>query len=142
MNSLVSPAAADIDGMGHVNNSVYLRWVERAVHDHWRAMAQPSEFAAILWVAARHEVDYRRPALLGDQLNIDVRLDSVRRARAWYETIISRDGVTLVEAKSCWLSLDAETRTLIPIPRETDPHTRRKRHPIGSPRFCHNLLTC
>jgi acyl-CoA thioester hydrolase len=39
-------AAADIDRMGHVNNSIYLRWVEEAVHAHWAALATPTEFAA------------------------------------------------------------------------------------------------
>lgn len=104
--------------MGHVNNSVYLRWIEMAVHDDWQRRATPSEFASFLWVAVRHEIDYRRPAFLGDTLQISVRLDEVRRARAWYETTISRNDEMLVEGRSCWCCLDAESRRLTVIPRD------------------------
>ena len=115
----VTSAACDIDRMGHVNNSVYLRWIEQAVHDDWEALATPDEFASLLWVAVRHEIDYRRPAFLGDVLAIKVRLDQVRRARAWYETVILRGDQLIVEARSCWCCIDAESRRLTVIPRET-----------------------
>ena len=115
----ITPAACDIDRMGHVNNSVYLRWIEQAVHDDWEGLAMPSEFASLLWVAVRHEVDYRRPAFLGDVLEISVRLDEVRRARAWYDAVIHREGEILVQARSCWCCIEAESRRLTMIPRDT-----------------------
>ena len=119
LTCLLTPAACDIDRMGHVNNSVYLRWIEQAVHEDWEERATPSEFARLLWVAVRHEVDYRSPAFQGDALEIAVRLDEVRRARAWYETTIRRDGELLVQARSCWCCIDAESRRLTVIPRDT-----------------------
>jgi acyl-CoA thioester hydrolase len=110
--------AADIDRMDHVNNSVYLRWVEEAVHTHWAALATPDEFAAYRWLAVRHEIDYRRPALVGDQLQVETRITAIRRVRAWYETIIRRDDVQLVEARSCWCCVDAATHALTVIPAD------------------------
>ena len=115
----VSVAEADIDRMGHVNNSVYLRWIEEAVHAHWAALATPAEFAAFLWLAVRHEIDYRRPAHLGDLLSVETRIVEVRRVRAWYETVVRRESVPLVEARSCWCCIDAATHSLIPIPADT-----------------------
>lgn len=112
-------AAADIDRMGHVNNSVYLRWIEEAVHAHWSALATPEEFAAYLWLAVRHEIDYRLPAFADDLLRVETRIVEVRRVRAWYETLIARDETTLVEARSCWCCIDAENQRLIPIPADT-----------------------
>lgn len=111
--------AADIDHMGHVNNAVYLRWIEEATHAHWSSLATPSEFAEFLWIAVRHEIDYRRPAHAGDVLQLTTRITGIRRVRAWYDTMISRNGVTLVEARSCWCCIDAGTRGLIPIPAAT-----------------------
>lgn len=111
-------AAADIDHMGHVNNSVYLRWIEIAVRAHWAHFATPAEQAAFLWIAVRHELDYRRPAFADERLTVTVRITEVRRARAWYDTIVSRDGETLVEVRSCWCCVDADTRRLTVIPRE------------------------
>ena len=111
--------ADDIDRQGHVNNSVYLRWVEEAVHSHWAALATPAEFAAYDWLAVRHEIDYRRPAHVGDRLRVRSRLVAIRGVRAWYQTWVIHDDKPLVEAKSCWCCVDARPRTLIPIPAET-----------------------
>ena len=117
MNSLlIDVRDADIDQFGHVNNSVYLRWIEQVVHDHWRQIAPPEEFSALRWVAVRHEIDYRRPAFAGDRLQALTRLSSVKRARAWYRTSILRDDVTLAEALSCWCCIDAATQSLTVVP--------------------------
>ena len=42
---------ADIDHMGHVNNAVYLKWVQDAVVDYWSSVAPPGAVAAHLWVS-------------------------------------------------------------------------------------------
>ncbi len=121
MNSFSLPVrvkVSDIDRMGHVNNSIYLSWIEEAVHSHWEALATPSEFAAYQWVAVRHEVDYRRPALEGDQVWIDTRIDRIRRVRAWYETIVRRETTCLAEARSCWVCISTDTGALTVIPQE------------------------
>ncbi len=52
--------AADIEEMDHVNNTVYLRWVQDAATAHWRSIASDEEFQSIQWVVLRHEIDYRR----------------------------------------------------------------------------------
>src|SRR5579871_932656 len=61
-------AEADIDGMGHVNNIVYLRWVQEAATAHWYSVVTEQQRADYAWVVVRHEIDYLRPALLGDTL--------------------------------------------------------------------------
>ena len=55
---------SDIDMMGHVNNVVFLRWVQEAATAHWFAAASPADQEALLWVVLRHEIDYKHPALL------------------------------------------------------------------------------
>jgi acyl-CoA thioester hydrolase len=115
---LITPAPSDIDAMQHVNHSVYLRWIEEAVVAHWRSAATPEEIAAFQWIALRHEIDFRGSAFEGDSLIATTRLVEVRRARAWYETVIARDGVTLVEARSCWGCIDAASGRLTAVPPE------------------------
>ena len=117
--TIIEVADADIDRLGHANNSVYLRWIEQGVHGQWLANATPAECAAIEWIAVRHEIDYRRPALLGDRLSVEVRVESVRRARAWYRTVITRDTEVIAEALSCWCAIDPQTHRLTVIPDET-----------------------
>ncbi|MCH7629817.1 MULTISPECIES: acyl-CoA thioesterase [Novosphingobium] len=100
---------ADIDFMGHVNNASYLRWVQDAVVDHWRALAPADAVAAHLWVALKHEITYRRPTFLNDAPIAHVLLEKVQGARAFYETVIKRGEEVLAEVKSSWCCLDAAT---------------------------------
>ncbi|WP_174280165.1 acyl-CoA thioesterase [Sphingomonas bacterium] len=100
---------ADIDFMGHVNNARYLGWVQDAVLSHWRGLAPPDAVAAHLWVALKHEITYRKPTFLGDDVIATVLLERVQGARAFFDTVIRRGDEVLAEIKSSWCSLDAET---------------------------------
>jgi acyl-CoA thioester hydrolase len=102
--------AADIDFMGHVNNARYLTWVQDAVIAHWRDVAPAEAVARHLWVALKHEITYLRPTFLGDSVVAQVVLEKVQGARAFYQTLISRGEEVLVEVKSSWCCLDAETK--------------------------------
>ena len=98
-----------IDFMGHVNNASYLKWVQDAVLSHWQRFAPAEAVAAHLWVALKHEITYRRPTFLDDEVIATVLLEKVQGARAFYETIIKRGEEVLAEVKSSWCCLDAET---------------------------------
>lgn len=58
----------DIDQLGHVNNVVYLRWVQDVAVAHWRSLTTPEQQDALIWVVVRHEIDYKHPARLGDSI--------------------------------------------------------------------------
>lgn len=80
---------ADIDFMGHVNNASYLKWVQAAVLNHWQRLAPADAVRNHLWVALKHEITYRRPAFLDDEVVAAVLLENVQGARAFYQTIIN-----------------------------------------------------
>nr|WP_281396819.1 thioesterase family protein [Sphingomonas aerophila] len=100
---------ADIDFMGHVNNASYLKWVQDAVISHWQRLAPAEAVAQHLWVALKHEITYRKPTFLGDDVVATVLLEKVQGARAFYETVIRRGEDVLAEVKSSWCCLDAAT---------------------------------
>jgi acyl-CoA thioester hydrolase len=100
---------ADIDFMGHVNNANYLNWVQDAVLAHWQKIAPPQAVAAHLWVALKHEITYRKPAFLDDNVIASVVVEKVQGASAFYDTIIKRGEEVLAEVKSRWCCIDAET---------------------------------
>lgn len=108
----------DIDFMGHVNNASYLKWVQAAVLDHWRALAPTEAVAQKMWVALKHEITYRKPAFLEDDVIATVLLERVQGARAFYETIIRRGEEVLAEVKSSWCCVDAETLRPARLTRE------------------------
>nr|WP_313442405.1 thioesterase family protein [Novosphingobium sp.] len=106
----------DIDFMGHVNNSIYLKWVQLAVIDHWQRVASPDAIATYLWIALRHEITYRKPAILSDRLTANVVLQQVRRESAFYETAIRRGSDVIAEVKSRWCCIDAVSRCPVRVP--------------------------
>src|SRR3954469_8855099 len=98
---------ADIDHMGHVNNAVYLKWVQDAVVDYWRSVAPPEAVACHLWVALKHEITYLRPTFLQDNVVAEVIAERVEGARAFFSPVLKRGGEVLTEVRSCWCCLDA-----------------------------------
>lgn len=100
----------DIDHMGHVNNSVYLRWVQDAVVDYWQSVAPREAIAQHLWVALKHEITYLRPTFLDDIVVAEVIAQRVQGARAMFSTIVRRGEDVLAEINSSWCCLDAVTK--------------------------------
>ena len=102
--------AADIDFMGHVNNATYLKWVQDAVVSHWQRFAPSEAIATHAWVALKHEITYRKPTFLDDEVIATVLLEKVQGARAFYETVIKRGEDVLAEVTSSWCCLNVETK--------------------------------
>lgn len=101
----------DIDGLGHVNNTVYLRWVQDAATAHWQALASPEDQAAIAWVVLRHEIDYKAPALAGDEVLLRTWVGKATRLTFERHTEIRRqcDGQLLSQARTLWCPISAST---------------------------------
>lgn len=99
----------DIDHMGHVNNSVYLKWVQEAVVRYWEKVAPSDAVAKHLWVALKHEIEFRRPTFLEDVVVADVIAEQVKGAKALFTTVIRRGDMVLAEVKSTWCCLDASS---------------------------------
>jgi acyl-CoA thioester hydrolase len=99
----------DIDFMGHVNNARYLNWVQDAVLAHWNKLAPADDVASKAWVALKHEITYRKPAFLDDDVIAQTVLESFNGARAFYHTFIKRGEDVLAEVKSSWCCIDAKT---------------------------------
>jgi acyl-CoA thioester hydrolase len=108
----------DIDHMGHVNNAVYLTWVQDAVIDYWRSVAPPDAVARHLWVALKHEITYLKPTFVQDIVVAEVIAEKVEGARAFFSTVVRRGEEVLSEIKSCWCCLDASTQRPSRLARE------------------------
>ena len=121
----------DIDFMGHVNNARYLGWVQDAVLAHWNKLAPPQAVADRAWVALKHEITYRKPAFLEDDVIARTVLEKVRGARAFYNTVIERGGEVLAEVQSSWCCIDAETLRPARIGEEVARHFFGPKEPAG-----------
>jgi acyl-CoA thioester hydrolase len=100
--------ADDIDELGHVNNAVWVRWVQDTSTSHWYARASEAEQAATFWVVVRHEIDYRRPLLEGESVTAFTWVAEEARGATFDRHIrfIGDDGTLHVSAKTTWAMLD------------------------------------
>ena len=108
---LVSVLPGDIDGQNHVNNTVYLRWVQEIAIAHWRALAPPEAQAVVSWVVLRHEIDYKAAAVLGDDIEVSTWVGKATRAtfERFTEIHRKRDGQLLSNARTLWCPVNPET---------------------------------
>jgi acyl-CoA thioester hydrolase len=111
---------ADIDALGHVNNVVYLRWVQDIAVAHWKAAACAADQAKLRWIVVRHEIDYKQPARFGDGILARTWVGAATRVRFERHTELLRagDGVLLAKALTVWCPIDAVTGKLVSVSPE------------------------
>src|SRR5215208_1151924 len=115
----VSVMPGDIDGQNHVNNAVYLRWVQEVATAHWQAIASSEAQEGIGWVVLRHEIDYRTPACLGDEVVLRSRVGKATRLTFERFTEIRRsDGQVLSTARTLWCPINTLTGRPARVPAE------------------------
>jgi acyl-CoA thioester hydrolase len=107
----ITVSAKDIDNLNHVNNVVYLQWVQDVASAHWDTVATDELKNKYSWVVLRHEIDYRNPAYLGDQLLVKTWVSSCEGVRSvrHVEFYQASSGVLVSETKTTWCLLDAQT---------------------------------
>jgi acyl-CoA thioester hydrolase len=108
---IVPVLPGDIDEQNHVNNTVYLRWVQDVATAHWRAVASPEAQKAIAWVVLRHEIDYKAPATLGDEMVLLTWVGKATRLtfERFTEIQRNRDGRLLSEARTLWCPINVQS---------------------------------
>jgi acyl-CoA thioester hydrolase len=118
----------DIDGQGHVNNVVYLRWMQEAATAHWESAAPAELRTRVSWVVTRHEVDYKAPAFVGERLVARTWVGEPSGA-TWERFIEIRreaDDRLLARGRSVYAALDSGTGR----PKRVDAELRK---PLENP---------
>jgi acyl-CoA thioester hydrolase len=116
----VSVLPGDIDEQNHVNNTVYLRWVQDVATAHWQAVASREAKESIGWVVLRHEIDYKAPAALGDRIVLRTWVGKATRLTFERFTEIRRnsDGQLLSKARTLWCPINTQTARPTRVPAE------------------------
>ncbi len=106
----IEPRAEDIDELGHVNNAVYVRWIQDMATSHWRAVARAEDVDRYVWVVTRHEIDYRRATKLGETLTARTWVGEPQGARFdRFVEITGPDGTLRVSARTVWALVELST---------------------------------
>jgi acyl-CoA thioester hydrolase len=114
---------ADIDSLGHASNIAYVRWIQDAAVGHSSALgldlAAYQRLGAV-FVVARHEIDYLRPALRGDVVEARTWISSVMAAKCIRATELVRvsDGAPLARSQTAWGYVEVASGRPRRIPEE------------------------
>lgn len=114
----IIPTAADIDELGHVNNAVWVRWIQDVATAHWMAVATPDQIAAYIWVVVRHEIDYGGNVKEGEAVTAHTWIsDPPKGARFDRNMEFSNDaGKIVVKSKTTWALIDRLTGRIARVP--------------------------
>jgi acyl-CoA thioester hydrolase len=101
--------AEDLDELNHVNNVVYVRWVQEAAAAHWNSLATDEIRKKYFWVVLRHEIDYKSPALLSDEIIALTWVEDYDGARSNRRVQLLRkyDRKLLAESKTNWCLMNS-----------------------------------
>ena len=115
---VVPPAAIDVNG--HVNNVVFVQWMQDVATRHFNAMgcAEAMRHAAAIWVVRAHTIEYRAPAFVDDRIQVSTWVVNVSRVRSLrrYQFMRMSDGKVLVCGETDWVLVNAATGRPCSIP--------------------------
>ena len=66
----ITVSSKDIDTLKHVNNLVYVKWMDKIAIEHWAFLTKDNPLPQYVWVVTRHEIDYLKQATLGDEITV------------------------------------------------------------------------
>lgn len=116
----VTATPASIDGNGHVNNVVYVQWMQDAALAHSGAVGctQATFESGATWVARSHKIEYLRPAFEGDEIAVLTWVTDFRKVRSLrkYRFFRKSDGALVAAGETDWVYVDARSGRPLAIP--------------------------
>ena len=101
---------SDIDLLDHVNNVIYLQWVNDISEKHWNILSNKEIDNKYFWVAIRHEIDYINQAVLNDEITVYTWIGKTAGVRSVRNVHIYRRETLLAKAKTTWILVDRKTK--------------------------------
>lgn len=109
-----------IDVLGHVNNAVWVQWMEQVAVAHWDSVAKEADKESYFWVVVRHEIDYLRAAHEGERIVARTWVGEAPRGAKFdrHMEFAAEDGKVCVRARSWWAIIDKAAGRPIRVPPE------------------------
>jgi acyl-CoA thioester hydrolase len=109
-----------IDELGHVNNAVWVQWIQQVAVAHWEAVADAAHKETYYWVVVRHEIDYLRAAHEGDRIEARTWVGDAPQGARFdrYVEFTGPDGKVCVRSRTEWAIIDRALGRPIRVPPE------------------------
>ena len=113
-------APEHIDELGHVNNAVWVQWIQQVAVANWESVANQTHKDAYYWVVVRHEIDYLRPAREGDRITARTWVGDAPQGARFdrFVEFIGADGKACVRSKTEWAIIDKALGRPVRVPAE------------------------
>ena len=105
----ITVSSKDIDTLKHVNNLVYVKWMDKIATEHYAFLTKDNPLPQYVWVVTRHEIDYLKQATLGDKITVKTWVGETKGVTSVRFMNFYKDNLLLVKAKTVWLMLDSKT---------------------------------
>lgn len=109
-----------IDELGHVNNAVWVQWIQAIAGAHWESVVPPEHAAAHVWVVTRHEIDYRGNVVAGETVTAETWVPDLPKGARFdrHVRFLDAEGRVKVEAVTTWALIDRATGRLLRVTPE------------------------
>lgn len=116
----ITASSEDIDELGHVNNAVWVRWIQDVATAHWSAAATPEQIQRWIWVVIRHEIDYLGNIGVGDTVSARTWISEPPRGARFNRNIefTGPDGRVKVRSVTSWAIIERESGRLARVPAD------------------------
>lgn len=113
-------APEHIDELGHVNNAVWVQWIQQVAVAHWEWLAHPAHKQRYYWVVVRHEIDYLRAAHEGDRITARTWVGDAPQGARFdrFVEFTGADGKVCVRSKTQWAIIDKALGRPVRVPAE------------------------
>ena len=108
----------DLDPMGHVNNAVFLTYLEQARVSFFAELGAVTSLDEMNMILARVEIDFKAPVRLGQEVEISVRAGRFGTKSFDLEYELRVDGALVAQAASVQVAYDYERGEPVPVPSE------------------------
>ena len=107
----------DIDELGHVNNAVWVRWIQDIAVSNWENVARPDDSERFFWVVTRHEIDYRGNVTEGETVTAETWIEGQPKGATSVRRVDFRNaaGKLIISAATTWAMLDRDTNRLVRV---------------------------
>ena len=110
----------DVDVLGHVNNAVYFTYMEQARTEYWMRLFQVEDLNDISFIVVHAECDFKRPARMGDQIEVKIRTSSIGNSSfVWdYEILNAANSEMFARGKTIQVYYDYKNQKSLAVPAD------------------------
>lgn len=102
--------SSEIDEMNHVNNIVYLQWVQDIAYKHWTVLTQHNLQTNYVWYTIRHEIDYLQQAVLDDEITVKTWVGETKGVKSIRHVEIFKKDILLAKCQTTYCLLNTKTK--------------------------------